>query len=332
MRAMLLNATAPAEETPLRAEEVPAPEPAPGQIRIRIAACGVCRTDLHTVEGDLELPRLPLIVGHQIVGHVDAVGEGVTRFAPGARVGVPWMHETCGRCPYCESERENLCGEARFTGFHADGGYAEFTGAPEGFAYPLPEGFPDLQAAPLLCAGIIGYRALRLCEIQPRGRLGLWGFGASAHVTIQVARHWGCEVFVITRAEEHREHARALGATWVGEPGERPPRSLDAAINFTPAGGTVPEGLHALRRGGTMALAGIHMSPLPAMDYALLYGERTLRSVANATKRDAEEFLALAAEIPVHTDIEVFALEEANAALLKMKRSEISGAAVLQLH
>jgi propanol-preferring alcohol dehydrogenase len=328
---MVLHATAPVEEAPLRAEEVPTPEPAPGKIRIRVTACGVCHTDLHTIEGDLALPRLPLIVGHQIVGHVDAVGEGATRFAPGTRVGVPWMHETCGQCSYCESEHENLCGEARFTGLHADGGYAGFSVAPEGFAYPLPEGFPDLQAAPLLCAGIIGFRALRLCEIQPGGRLGLWGFGASAHVTIQVARHWGCEVFVVTRTEEHREHARALGAAWVGEPGERPPRSLDAAINFTPAGGTVPEGLHALRRGGTMALAGIHMSPLPAMDYALLYGERTLRSVANATKRDAEEFLALAAEIPVHTDVEVFALEEANTALLKMKNSEISGAAVLQL-
>jgi propanol-preferring alcohol dehydrogenase len=328
---MVLRQTRPVEELPLAEETLPAPEPGPGRVRIRVSACGVCHTDLHTVEGDLELPRLPLVPGHQIVGVVEAAGPGVSALEEGDRVGVPWVHETCGKCEHCAADRENLCDEARFTGLHVDGGYAEFTTAPERFAYPLPEGFSDLQAAPLLCAGIIGYRALRLSEIRPGGRLGLWGFGASAHVAVQIARHWGCEVFVVTRSAEHRDHALELGAAWAGSPGEKPPHPLDAAVNFTPAGPTVPEGLRALRKGGVLALAGIHMSALPSIDYALLYGERTLRSVANSTRRDAEELLALGAEIPIRTEVEPFALSQANEALLRLKRSEIRGAAVLDV-
>jgi propanol-preferring alcohol dehydrogenase len=294
-------------------------------------ACGVCHTDLHTIEGDLELPQLPIIPGHQIVGIVDAVGDGVRSPQVGARVGMPWLHETCGECPQCEADRENLCEQARFTGLHVNGGYAEFMIAPAAFVYPIPEGIPSLQAAPLLCAGIIGYRALRVSGVQPGERLGLWGFGASAHITIQIARHWGCEVSVVTRSEEHRDHAQSLGAAWVGEPGELPPRPLDAGINFTPAGSTVPEGLRALRPGGTLALAGIHMSPLPSMEYGLLYGERSLKSVANSTRRDGHELLALAAEIPLRTDIEVFDLSDANIALQRLARREVQGAAVLRV-
>lgn len=331
MRAMQLPRPCPAERRPLELADLPIPEPGPGQIRIRVRACGVCHTDLHTVEGELALARLPVVPGHQIVGTVDQLGEGVTRHRVGDRVGVAWLHETCGACAQCRAGRENLCEGAKFTGLHVDGGYAEFTLAPESFAYPLPESFDDAHAAPLLCAGIIGYRALRLSGVQPGERLGLWGFGASAHLAIQVARHWGCLVAVVTRSQEHQEHARALGAAWVGGPGDVPPWPLDAAVNFTPAGGTVPEGLRALRPGATLALSGIHMSPLPQMEYGLLYGERVLRSVANSTRRDAEEFLALAAAIPIRTDVEVMPLEEANDALRRLKRGGFRGAAVLRM-
>jgi propanol-preferring alcohol dehydrogenase len=326
---MVLREPRPVEAMPLAEEDFPEPRPGAGQVRIRVQACGVCHTDLHTIEGDLDLPRLPIIPGHQIVGEVDALGEGATRFLPDTRVGVPWLHETCGVCAHCVAGQENLCEQAKFTGLHVHGGYAEFTVAPEVFVYPLASSLANAQAAPLLCAGIIGFRALRLSGVRPGGHLGLWGFGASAHVTIQVARHWGCEVFVVTRSASHREHARALGATWVGRPGERLPRSLDAAINFTPAGGTVPEGLQALRPGAALALAGIQMSPLPEMEYSLLYGERTLRSVTNSTRRDAEELLRLAEEIPIQADVETHPLSEANLALQRLKRSEIAGAAVL---
>lgn len=328
---MVLHRPAPVGEHPLQMGDLPIPEPGEGQIRIHVEACGVCHTDLHTVEGDLDLPQLPVVPGHQIVGTVDAVGADVTRLRIGDRIGVPWVHWTCGSCWACESDRENLCEQILFTGFHVNGGYAEYTLAPADFAYPLPVNLPSLQAAPLLCAGIIGYRALRVSGIQPGQRLGLWGFGASAHVTIQMARHWGCEVFVVSRSPDHLDHAKALGAAWVGRSGEKPPEPLDAAINFTPAGPTVPEGLEALRPGGTLALAGIHMSPLPSMKYEILYGERVLRSVANSTRSDAEELLALAAELPIRTDIEVFPLAEANLALERMARSEVHGAAVLEI-
>jgi len=331
MKAMILTEARPIEEYPLEAVEVPVPTPGPGEIRIQVRACGVCHTDLHTVEGELALPRLPVIPGHQIVGAVDQLGANVTRFRLGDRVGVAWLYSSCGRCDFCQRGLENLCDQARFTGLHADGGYAQYTVVPAAFAYPIPPGFPDLQAAPLLCAGVIGYRSLRLSEIQPGERLGLFGFGASAHVTIQVARHWGCEVFVFTRSEEHQQHARELGAAWVGDARDEPPALLDSAITFAPAGWIVLEALRVLRKGGTVAINAIHLSPIPEMKYSLIYGERTLRSVANMTRQDAEELLQLAAQIPIHTEIEVYPLAEANRVLQRLKDRQVRGAAVLEI-
>lgn len=339
MKAMLLRAPKPAEENPLAPADLPVPEPAPGQVRLRVQVCGVCHTDLHLAEGEIATPRLPIVPGHQVVGEVDAVGQGVRRFCLGDRVGVPWLYSTCGRCEYCRHGQENLCDNARFTGQHADGGFAEYMVVPADFACPLPPGFPDEQAAPLLCAGIIGYRSLRLSGVHPGcgavgdrpQRLGLYGFGASAHVTIQVARHWGCQVYVFTRSTGHQRHALELGATWVGQAQDRPPRPLDSAITFAPAGWLVPYALRALRKGGTLAINAIHMSPIPEMPYALLYGERTVRSVANATRQDAAELLQLAADIPIRTDVELYPLEEANAVLQRLKRGEVQGAAVLRI-
>ncbi len=330
MRAMLLPRPRPAEERPLELADLPLPQPGPGQVRIRVRACGVCHTDLHTVEGDLALPKLPLVPGHQIVGVVEERGEGADRFEVGQRVGVPWLYHTCGACEFCRRGLENLCTEARFTGLHADGGYAEAMVAHQDFAYPLPEGFPDVAAAPLLCAGIIGYRALRLSGVEPGQRLGMYGFGGSAHITIQVARHWGCEVYVFTRSESHRRHALELGAAWVGGAEEDPGVRLHGSIIFAPAGKLVPEALRVLERGGTLALAGVTMTPIPELDYdRLLYWERSVRSVANFTRQDAEELLALAAEIPIRTTVQTFPLEAANEALLALKRSQIEGTGVL---
>ena len=331
MRAMLLRAPGPVERDPLEAVELPAPVPGPGEVRLTISACGLCHTDLHEVEGELPPPKLPVIPGHQIVGVVEARGEGARRFAVGERVGVPWLHSTCGGCTACRRGDENLCDGARFTGYHVDGGYATHAVVSEAFAYRLPRGLTDAQAAPLLCAGIIGYRALRLADVKPGERLGLFGFGASAHITIQVARFWGCEVWVFTRTPEHRGLAKALGASWVGGADDKPPGLLDRAISFAPAGGVIPLALAKLRKGGTLALAGIHLDRIPEMPYSLLYGERTLRSVTASTRRDAEALLALAERIPIRTEVEVFPLEEANAALQRLKASRISGAAVLKL-
>jgi propanol-preferring alcohol dehydrogenase len=331
MKAVVLREPKPVEDNPLEMADLPVPEPSPGQVRLRVGACGVCHTDLHLVEGEIATPKLPVVPGHQIVGRVDALGEGVTRFAVGDRAGVPWLYSTCGECGYCQRGLENLCDNARFTGQHADGGFAEYMVVPADFAYSIPIGFPDDQAAPLLCAGIIGYRSLRLSEIEPGERLGLYGFGASAHVTIQVARHWGCEVYVFTRSEEHQRHARALGAAWVGQAQDTPPAELDSAITFAPAGWLVPEALRVLRKGGTLAINAIHMSPIPELPYHLLYGERTVRSVANSTRRDAEELLLLAAEIPIETEVELYPLDQANAVLQRLKRAEVQGAAVLQV-
>ena len=328
---MLFCAVDSAFQNPLEEAEIATPEAGRGELRLRVHACGVCHTDLHIVEGDLALPRLPLVPGHQIVGVVDQVGEGVTGWQIGERAGLPWLRSACGHCQFCLAGLENLCAEIRFNGFHADGGFAEYVVAPAEFTYRLPAGFDDTQAAPLLCAGVIGYRALRLSDIQPGGRLGLYGFGASAHVSIQVARHWGCEVYVFTRSEEHRQHARDLGAAWAGDARDAAPELLDSAVIFAPAGWIVPEALRALRPGGTVACAGIHMSDIPQMPYDLLYGERTLRTVANSTRRDVEELLQLAAEIPIRSDVEVFPLEAANNALARVKRSEVRGAAVLQV-
>ncbi len=330
MKAMLLREIKSIEERPLKLADIPLPEPGPGEIRLTVRVCGVCRTDLHTVEGDLKLPRLPLVPGHQIVGVVEARGEGATRFEIGQRVGVPWLYHTCGACEFCRRGLENLCADAQFTGLHADGGYARGMVVPQDFAYPIPEGFSDVEAAPLLCAGIIGYRALRLSEVQPGQRLGLYGFGGSAHVTIQVARHWGCQVYVFTRSEGHRRLARELGAVWVGGAEDTPPAKMHSSIIFAPAGGLVPEALRVLERGGTLSLAGVTMTPIPELDYDnLLYWERTVRSVANFTRQDAEELLQVAAEIPIHSTVQTFALEAANEALLALKRSEIDGTGVL---
>ncbi len=332
MLAAQLSTPKPVEQNPLTLTNLPAPPVDTREIRIRVRACGVCHTDLHEVEGDLSLPRLPLVPGHQIVGVVDECGPKAGRFRVGDRVGVAWLHRACGSCLHCKNGNENLCERAEFTGLQVDGGYAEFTVADEAFTYRLPKNFPDHQAAPLLCAGVIGYRALRLSEIDQGGRLGLYGFGASAHIVIQIARRWNCEVYVFTRSSEHQNHARELGAAWVGRAEETPPHKLQAAIIFAPAGGLVPEALRVLDRGGTVALAGITMTPIPEIDYGkLLYHERRLRSVANATRRDAEELLALAAEIPLRTEVEIFPLSEANQALQKLKRSEIRGAAVIEM-
>lgn len=332
MRAMVLERPRPAEDGPLRLVELAEPKPGAGEIRVRVRACGVCHTDLHAVEGELSLPKIPIVPGHQIVGVVDALGSGATNFREGDRVGIPWLHWTCGECIYCRGGRENLCDRARFTGLHVDGGYAEATIVPEAFALRLPESFADFEAAPLLCAGIIGYRALRLANIHPGERLGLYGFGASAHIVLQLARHMKCEVYVFTRSEAHRQSALRLGAAWVGSAQDQPAAQIDDAIIFAPAGALALDALRVTRKGGTVALAGITMSAIPEIDYdKLLYHERVLRSVANSTRHDATEFLRQAAEIPVRTDVEVFELDQANRALSAMKQSKILGAAVLKI-
>jgi propanol-preferring alcohol dehydrogenase len=327
---MQLRQVSPVQEKPLKLVDLPLPEPGPGEIRLAVRACGVCHTDLHTVKGDLDLPKLPLVPGHQIVGLVDARGQGAHRFDIGDRVGVAWLYHTCGECAFCRQGLENLCRDAQFTGLDADGGYAEAMVVPEGFAYLLPPSFSDVEAAPLLCAGIIGYRALKLSRVRPGQRVGLYGFGGSAHVTIQVALHWGCEAYVFTRSESHRQLARRLGAAWVGGAEDTPPAKVHGSIIFAPAGGLVPKALRVLERGGTLALAGVTMSPIPELDYdRLLYWERTMRSVANFTRRDARELLKLAAEIPIETTVQTIPLEKANEALLALQRSEIDGTAVL---
>ena len=331
MRAMVLDQPRPAEENPLHLREVPFPEPRAGEIRLRVRCCGVCHTDLHIVEGDLKLPKLPVTPGHQIVGVVDAVGAGVKQFREGDRAGVPWLYSTDGTCQYCLRGQENLCDNARFTGLHVNGGYAEAMIVGEQFAYAIPPGFDDHHAAPLLCAGVIGYRSLRLSNARRGDRLGLYGFGASAHIVLQLARHLGCQVMVFTRTPAHAELARKLGAAWVGTSQEQPPAPLDAAIVFAPVGSLVPVALGSLRKGGTVALAGIVMSPIPAMDYDLLYHERVVRSAANSTRDDVRECLQLAAEVPVRTAVQVYTLEQANQALQEMKHSRIEGAGVLRL-
>lgn len=328
---MVLKRPSSAEQKPLVEQSLPDPAPGPRQLRVRVRCCGVCHTDLHTVEGDLSLPKLPLVPGHQIVGIVDAVGEGAHAFHVGDRVGIPWLHSACGHCEYCLHGLENLCNFAEFTGFHVDGGYAEATLVGEDFAYAIPEVFSDENAAPLLCAGIIGYRSYRLSGIRTGERLGLYGFGGSAHLVLQLARHQGCEVYVFTRAETHRELAKQLGAAWVGAAEDTPPHQLDASIIFAPAGGLVPHALRVLRKAGTLALAGITMSAIPQMDYSLLYQEKVIRSVANSTRQDAREFLEVAAEVPLKTEVEVFDLADANEALLRLKESRIKGAGVLRI-
>lgn len=330
MRAMVLEQGGDVGRHPLVARDVPLPEPGPGMLRVKVTVCGVCRTDLHIVEEDLPPVVRPIIPGHEIVGIVERVGPGVTQLREGDRVGIAWLQQTCGRCEFCRSGRENLCREPRFTGYHVHGGYAEYALVPERFAYPLPPIFTAEEAAPLLCAGIIGFRSLRLSNVQPGQRLGLYGFGASAHLTIQVARQWGCEVYVCSLREEHRALARALGAVWVGGADEPPPAKLHGAILFAPAGELVPPALRALERGGTLALAGIHMTPIPAIDYDReLFGERTVRSVTANTKQDGVDFLQEAARIPLRPHTERRRLEDANQALQDLKAGRVRGAAVL---
>jgi alcohol dehydrogenase, propanol-preferring len=331
VRAQVLEHAAPIADAPLRLVERPEPEPAPGEVILRVSACACCRTDLHVVEGELDLPHLPVIPGHQAVGRVERLGADCERLAVGDRVGVAWLHRTCGVCAFCRRGEENLCERAEFTGWTVDGGYADAIAVPEAFAVALPDALDDLEAAPLLCAGVIGYRALRRAEVQPGERVALMGFGASAHLALQVLRYWGCEVVVLTRGEVHRALARELGASWVGEAAERPPELCDRAVVFAPAGELVPVALQVVRPGGTVCLAGIHMSPIPQLDYALLWRERSLRSVANMTRRDAEEFMSLAAEAGVRTSFVVFPLEAANDALLAVKSDRVRGAAVLDV-
>jgi alcohol dehydrogenase, propanol-preferring len=331
MRAMQLDQPLPAEQSPLQLRELPTPTPAANQVRVKVRCCGLCHTDLHTIEGDLPLPKSPVVPGHQIVGFIDEIGKDVHTLKEGDRVGIPWLHQTDGTCDYCRRGLENLCDNARFTGYHTDGGYADYALVSEDFAHPLPSSFTDENAAPLLCAGIIGYRSYRLSEIRRGQRLGLFGFGASAHLVLQLARYQGCEVYVFTRAEAHRQLAKKLGAAWVGGAEDEAPAKLDAAIIFAPAGSLVPAALKTLRKGGTLALAGITMSAIPQMDYSLLYHERVIRTVANSTRQDCREFLELAAEANLQTEIKIYSLENANLALQDLKHSRIEGAGVLRL-
>ncbi len=319
------------QREPLRAKVLPDPQPGPGQVLLGVSACGLCRTDLHVVDGELTRPKLPLIPGHQVVGRVAALGAGVTDLEIGARVGVPWLGWTCGVCRYCREGRENLCDRALFTGYDIDGGFGEYTVAAASACLELPAGYADLHVAPLLCAGLIGYRSLRLAGDGPN--LGIYGFGAAAHIVAQVAIHRGQSVFAFTRAGDERAQsfAKELGAVWAGATDERPPEELDAAIIFAPAGELVPVALRAVAKGGTVVCGGIHMSDIPSFPYAILWGERTIRSVANLTHADGVEFLRLAPTIPIRTETETFKLEDANEALARLRAGDIRGAAVLKI-
>jgi propanol-preferring alcohol dehydrogenase len=332
MKAMAVEQPAPIESDPLIPIEAADPEPGPGEILVRVRTCGVCRTDLHVAEGDLPPRGARIIPGHEVVGAVEKRGVGAVRFEQGARVGIAWLRETCGACVYCRRGRENLCPNARFTGYDHDGGYAEFAVVNENFAYAIPDTLGDDEAAPLLCAGIIGFRAIKRAEIKRGATVGLYGFGGSAHLALQVLRYWGCRVFVMSRGGAHRELARSLGAEWIGDANDRPPAPLDAAILFAPAGNLVLPALEALDRGGILAVAGIYLSPIPVLDYEKhLFYEKELRSVTANTRADGEEFLKIAAEIPIRSQTVAFGLGEANVALKMLKHDEIKGAAVLRI-
>lgn len=332
MKAMVLTGFRPPAEKPLELRDVPVPAVGPEDILIRIRCCGVCHTDLHIVEKELPDARLPLIPGHEVIGVVAGAGEKAGRFKTGQRVGAAWLRSTCGKCRFCLSGRENLCESARFNGYHADGGYAEYMVVGEKFAYAVPDRFGDEEAAPLMCAGIVGYRALALSEVRPGGVLGLYGFGGSAHIAIQVAKHKGVTVFVVTRSAKHQNLARELGAEWVGTAQDEPPTKLTNAILFAPVGSLYLDALRVMDRGGTVVSAGIHMSPIPEMDYdKYLYHERRMLSVANATRKDGQELLGIAAEIPVETTVRTYPLEGANEALSDLKAGRIDGAAVLKI-
>ncbi len=317
---------------PLAVKEVEAPAPGPGQVGVRVSACGVCRTDLHIVDGELTGPKLPLVPGHQVVGTVAEIGGGVSGFTLGQKVGIPWLGYACGSCRFCTSGRENLCEQARFTGFHIDGGFAEYAAADARFCFPLPAGYSDLQVAPLLCGGLIGYRALRMAGADAR-RIGFYGFGSAAHILAQVCRYQGREVYAFTRPGDVSAATLALrlGASWAGDSQQKPPVPLDAAILFAPDGALVPLALHAVERGGSVICAGIHMSDIPSFPYSILWEERSVRSVANLTREDAREFLALAPRVPVRTEVEVFPLEALNDALTRLRTGKIVGSAVIDL-
>lgn len=330
MKAMLLEAPAPIRSRPLRLVELPDPVPGPGEIRVRVRACAICRTDLHVIEGELAARRSPLVPGHQVVGVVESLGAGATRFSLGTRVGIAWLRRTCGSCRYCTSGKENLCEASEYTGWTHDGGYAELAVVDERFAYALPDAFDDRSATPLLCAGIIGYRALARSGLAARGRLGIYGFGSSAHIVLQLARARGSEVYVCTRGESHQALARRLGATWVGGTTDAPPVKLDAAINFTPVGDVVPAAMAALDKGGVLACAGIYMSDVPPLRYeSELFFEREIRSVTANTRADGEGLLAEAAAIPIRPEVTTFALDEANDALVRLADDRIDGTGVL---
>ena len=333
MKAMVVHAPRPIAERPLALVDLPTPEPHAGEVLIQVEVCGVCRTDLHVTEGDLPPHRSPVVPGHEAVGVVAKLGPGAGRsLKEGDRVGVAWLHASCGSCVYCRRNAENLCTNPRFTGYDENGGYAEYLTALEDFIYPLPPGVSSVQMAPLLCAGIIGYRALRRSDVRPGQRLGLYGFGASAHIVIQVARHWGCEVYVATRGDRHRQLAREMGAVWVGEATDTPPEKLHSAIIFAPAGELAPVALEALDRGGTLALAGIYMTDIPAMNYTKhLFYEHSIRSVTANTRQDGRELLQLGKDVPLHTHTEEFPLAKANEALWRLRHDQINGAAVLRV-
>lgn len=326
---MRLHAARPIGARPLIAEHVEIPAPAADELLLRVAACGICRTDLHIIEGELPLQRVPVIPGHQVVGHVEEVGARVTRFRPGDRVGIAWLRRTCGTCDFCRAGRENLCERSAYTGYTADGGFAEYATVPEPFAYAIPSAFGDIEATPLLCAGIIGYRALTLAAVPHGGRLGVYGFGSSAHVTVQVARARGCEIYVCTREASHRALAERLGAAWTGAVADRMPAPADGIIVFAPVGDLVPLALRNLKKGGTLSLAGIYMSPIPALDYGDLFFERTIRTVTSNTKADGEALLEEAARIPIRLTTTTFALAQANEALDDLKRGVFAGSGVL---
>ncbi len=333
MKAQVLKGISPIEERPLRLVDLPDPSPKPREILVKVSACGVCHTELDEIEGRLQ-SKLPIVLGHEIVGKVEGLGSGVTKFGIGERVGIAWIHAACGRCRFCKEGNENLCSEFEGTGCQTNGGYAEYTVVSEDFAYSIPGMFTDSQAAPLLCAGAIGFRDLRLSGIKPRQTLGLFGFGASAHIVIQIARYWGCEVYVFTRSKEHRNLARELGAAWTGRAEDDPPKRLNSAIDFTPVGETVPNALRVIEKGGRLVIAVIRKRNLvPPLDYGqLLWHEKEIKSVANITRKDAQDFLALAAEIPIIPEVQEFKLEEANEALVLLKQGKIRGAAVLRIN
>jgi len=330
MNAMVLEDIAPIESSPLKLTERPELEPGPGEVRLKVRCCAICRTDLHVIEGELPRRKMPIVPGHQIVGVVDRLGEGCTRLEVGRRVGVAWLRHTCGACRFCVAGRENLCEGQQFTGYHADGGYADCAVAPEAFVYEIPDAFGDVDAAPLLCAGIVGYRSLKRAELPDGGRLAIYGFGSSAHVIAQIALHRGAEVYVVTRGESHRRLAREMGAAWVGEKADDMPVKADSAIIFAPAGELVPPALEHLEKGGTLSLAGIYMTPIPRMDYERhLFYERDIQSVTANTREDGRELLAVAAEIPIRPHTSTYPLADANRALADLKADRLDGSGVL---